>query len=202
VSRKTKSKQPKSTLSDSALMNLDLDQFFFAAIRDRSLYALLNALGNACTSRAEQRRLRLETQTHPTIQPLYQEEIEFFEAAAAQILDVQAQLDYECKDRAPSAAHGDLERSRVRYSRLADEYLKGLAAKVSDPSASEEERCDAGVALAEAGRDTIWINQRTGQPSFAVAKLFAEAAEALKNPDTPGTERRQVTEMIRELATR
>jgi len=126
VSQKTKPKTPKTTLSSSAMMNLDLEQFFFDAVRERSLYALLDGLGSACSCRAEQRRLSLADDTAPAIRVLYEDEAEFFEDAAEQIFDVLAVLDDQWKDRAPAAAHGDIGRTWLGLG------LRGMITKLDE----------------------------------------------------------------------
>ena len=180
--------------------DLDLATFFFYAIRARSLYPLLDSLQAGCLEWVRQIHLRLVNVKHPTVRMLYEEEVEFFEAAAEQIGDIRILLDHQWKERAPRAAHGDSRRADLRISQVAREYMNRLAAKLTDPSNSDEEGRCAGIALAEAGRETLWINPKTGHRSFEIPRLFAHAAVALKNQETPEVEQHEAIEMIQRLA--
>lgn len=52
MSKKRKPKSPKTTLDYCEMMDLDLNQFFFDLIRERSLFAVLNGVVAACRERA------------------------------------------------------------------------------------------------------------------------------------------------------
>jgi hypothetical protein len=72
-------------------------------------------------------------------------------------------------------AHGDFWRDALRVSQVATEYMNALAAKLNDPSTADEERHRAGIVLAEHGRDTLWINPKTGRPSFEMPRLLGDS---------------------------
>jgi hypothetical protein len=208
MERKKKPKKRKTSPRCDSLLDLenlnmeglDLATFFFYAIRARSLYPLLDGLQAGCLEWVRQIHLRLVNVKHPTVRILYEEEVEFFEAAAEQIGDISILLDHQWQERAPAAAHGDARRADLRISQVASEYMNRLAAKLTDPSNSDEERRCAGIALAEEGRETLWIDPKTGHPSFEIPRLFADAAVALKNLETPEVEQREAIEMIQRLA--
>ena len=48
MSKKRKAKGPKTTIDYCAMMDLDLNQFLGDLIRERSLFAVLNGLVEAC----------------------------------------------------------------------------------------------------------------------------------------------------------
>src|SRR3989442_1663362 len=119
VSKRRKPKRPKTTLDYCAMMDLDLNQFLFDLIRERSLFAVLNGLVEACRSRANHFIADLEKEdTHPTVRVMAEDEVEFFESAAENIelAIIILRNDWKGRDM-PTCADGEI---RLMTQRTAD----------------------------------------------------------------------------------
>jgi hypothetical protein len=192
VSKRRKPKGVKTTLDSPAIMDLDLNQFLFDLIRDRSLFGVLNGLVEACRSRADSFASDLEKEgVHPSVKALIEDEVEFFEGAAKNIeLAIRVlKNDWEGRDM-PSCADGTFRPMTRRSADAAQYHLEMLIGIVNDPEATLEERNNAATKLAREGH-TIWWNRDTGEPNFELAKAFAEATAKLIDPNVSEAERRE-----------
>ena len=190
---KRKEKKPKTTLDYCAMLDLDLDEFFRDAVRDRSLFSLLESIGNACSYRADYFERELEKELHPSVRPNAEDEAEFFREAEVSIWDMLNYLKDSWKGRElPTCADGHM---RLRSQRSADAmqiYLTGLLTTLNDPNAPAEDWSKAAALFAHEGEGMIWYHRETGAPDFELAKLFRESSADLIDPRVTEDVKRQI----------
>jgi hypothetical protein len=198
----SKRKTKKTTLDGCELMDLDLNQFFVDAVRERGLYALLDSLNLACRSRAERFRVDLETEQHGAVRPLMEDEAEFFEDAAEDVLMASSMLKHNWPKNAPMSADGDFRRHQERMREVARDYFRGLLATLNDPAASIEERAQVRAVLTRESEGTMWFDRGTGKPDFEMANLFRQVMSAINDPETSDQEKSALSAKFAEMVNR
>lgn len=69
---------------------------------------------------------------------------------------------------------------------------------VNDPDATSEERTEAATKLAKEAQ-TIWLDRKTGEPNFELARAFAGATTTLADPNASEIEKREAAAVLQQF---
>jgi hypothetical protein len=179
--------------------DVDMTAMFGDLIRERSLYAVLDALVQACRSRAEKKVADVgdAEKLHPVSLELVDSEVEFLHDVAKEITYVADGLRERWDDRAPVCADGDFLRSYNYMRHVAKAYMQGLVATLNDPDTALDERQKVAETLNKEAQGTIWVNAETGELSSQAAEMFRAATSVLVDPNAPEEHRSEIAAQLK-----